>query len=455
MLIEKYFDELTSSVHLKQWAKITRKTWTPWNVKLEELDEILQKPELDLIIADLYGQINDHDAFLEIDRTHSKVLQIRNYRVVIVLPPLSDWIELTIVRPVKKTHIWDYNLSEDILEKLTDSSSWILISGAPGQWKTTFAQALIELIANQKKVIKTIESPRDLNVNPLITQYSFSHTHHSELRDILLLSRPDVTIYDEVRNTEDFLLFKDLRLAWVWLIWVIHATNPIDSVQRFLWSIDLWIVSQVVNVVVFIKWWKVEKILTLTQSVKLPQWMASADLARPVIEVKDETWKVVYEIFSFSDQIIVNPIKDMKKTSSVQKFAASEIEYILQNDYWINAAIKIVNDGILKLLVQENQKWAVIWKWGATIQKIEKELWFSIDVETFEEQNFEDYKNFSITNWKKKTILISGLTPSKRYALKIWKEVMYANTSDKWNISLASNQLGKLAQIHWISILDI
>jgi ATPase len=67
-----------------------------------------------------------------------------------------------------------------------------------------------------------------------VTQYSFSYAPHSEIRDILLLSRPDYTIYDEVRNQEDFMLFKDLRLAGIGLVGVIHATNPIDSVQRFL-----------------------------------------------------------------------------------------------------------------------------------------------------------------------------------------------------------------------------
>ena len=171
--------------------------------------------------------------------------------------------------------------------------------------------------------------------------------------------------------------------------------------------------------------------------------------------MSDETWKVIYEIFSFSDQIIVNPISESKKSSSLQKYASSEIEYILQNDYWINWSVQVISDSTIKLIVQENQKWAVIWKWWATIQKIEKELWFSIDVETFENQNFEEYKNFSITNWKKKNILISWLQPSKRYALKISKEIVYANSSEKWNISLASNQLWKLAQIHWIQILDI
>jgi len=70
----------------------------------------------------------------------------------------------------------------------------------------------------QKKVVKTIEAPRDLQVPDEVTQYSFSHGSHDEIRDILLLSRPDYTLYDEVRNVPDFHLFKDLRLTGIGLL---------------------------------------------------------------------------------------------------------------------------------------------------------------------------------------------------------------------------------------------
>lgn len=90
-----------------------------------------------------------------------------------------------------------------------------MITGAPGEGKSTFATAYINKLATQNVVIKTIEAPRDLQVHESITQYSFAHAPHSQIRDILLLSRPDYTIYDEVRNKDDILLFKDLRLTGI------------------------------------------------------------------------------------------------------------------------------------------------------------------------------------------------------------------------------------------------
>jgi len=76
----------------------------------------------------------------------------------------------------------------------------------------------VELYQEKNSVIKTIESPRDLLVSDDVVQYSFTYGSHEEIRDILLLSRPDYTVYDEVRNTNDFQLYKDLRLTGIGLV---------------------------------------------------------------------------------------------------------------------------------------------------------------------------------------------------------------------------------------------
>jgi ATPase len=94
----------------------------------------------------------------------------------------------------------------------------VLIAGAPGSGKSTFAQAVLEMHLAMGKITKTIESPRDLMVDDAVVQYSFSYGSHDDLRDILLLSRPDYTVYDEVRNVADFELFKDLRLTGIGLL---------------------------------------------------------------------------------------------------------------------------------------------------------------------------------------------------------------------------------------------
>ena len=77
-----------------------------------------------------------------------------------------------------------------------------------------------------------MESPRDLQVGDTITQYAPLEGDMENTADILLLVRPDFTIYDELRKNHDFKIFADMRLAGVGMIGVVHATRPIDAIQR-------------------------------------------------------------------------------------------------------------------------------------------------------------------------------------------------------------------------------
>ena len=254
-------------------------------------------------------------------------------------PALSDGLELTAVKPVKKMSIEEYNLQPELFELLRNKSKGILVSGAPGSGKSTFTGALIELYHKDQHIIKTIESPRDLMLNDDIVQYSFTYGSHDEVRDILLLSRPDYTIYDEVRNKPDFELYKDLRLTGIGLVGVIHATKPVDSIQRFIGSIEMGIIPQVVDTVIFIDKGQVSEVLTLELTAKVPDGMLSEELARPVIVVSSFLQKKpLYEIYTFGEQVVVMPIatdengnpKAPTKTQVVSQYAKEGIQRKLQ-----------------------------------------------------------------------------------------------------------------------------
>lgn len=357
-----------------------------------ELAFTFNEKELQAMIATLQQEVLDRaDAFLEIERPHAQVLQVGPYRIVIVRPPLSSSLEITVVRPVKKLSLPDYNLDETIIARLMNKAKGVLISGAPWEWKTTFAQALVDELVKQNVIIKTIESPRDLNVDDRIVQYSFSHAPHNDIRDILLLSRPDYTVYDEVRNASDFLLYKDLRLTGIGLIGVMHATQAIDSIQRFLGTIDMWTIPQIVDTVIFIKAGKVDQILTIEQVVKVPAGMISEDLSRPVLHVKniyDE--KVLYEIYSYGDNVIVMPMDQVdapgaKWKVGVLPFAQRYLQNYISDLLHISLIVTVDNPQSITLYVAEDSKWRVIGKSGENIKELETHLGVSISVRSADE----------------------------------------------------------------------
>lgn len=387
-LLDRYFDEKTMSVHFKAECPVLRKKGQPGKRESILGDYTVTTQELEHIVNTLLTEVKElPESRLEIDRKYSKVLQIGPYRIVVVTEPLADGLEMTVVKPVKKLSMSDYHLSSEVLDLLANQAKGILISGSPGSGKTTFAQALIEVYVQQNKIIKTIESPRDLLVDNQVVQYSFSYAPHSEIRDILLLSRPDIAVYDEVRNHEDFVLFKDLRLTGIGLIGVIHATAPVDSIQRFIGTIEMGIIPQVIDTVVYIDKGWIQEILQLQQVVKMPSGMMSADLARPVIEVTSFLEKKLkYEIYTFGEQVVVMPLDQVQaqmewKKSIIFDAAEQQIGLIIKDIFKFPVICQVLWPNAIRLTTHNSNKWKIIWSAWSTVQELERKLGVSIDVE--------------------------------------------------------------------------
>jgi ATPase len=314
---ERFFSEETMSVHLRENTAPVAKIGRPGSWKYTRLDaRPLTREDLERIANEIIEEAKRRrDSFIEIDRGGSTIVQLGQYRIVIVRPPLGDGWEITATRPVKRLKLEDYNLTPELIKRLNERAEGILIAGAPGMGKTTFAQALAEYYMRMGKVVKTIESPRDMILPDEITQLSKSYASIGELHDILLLSRPDYTVFDEMRTDEDFKLYADLRLAGIGMIGVVHATSPIDAIQRFIGRVELGMIPSIVDTVIFIKNGYLEKVYEVRMTVKLPTGLREAELSRPVVEVKDFlTGELEYEIYTFGEQTVVVPVKKLKHT---------------------------------------------------------------------------------------------------------------------------------------------
>jgi ATPase len=307
----KFFKKDYMSVHLKEKTLPRAKKGKPGAWEFIEIGKKkLTHQDLEKISDEIIEAARSlEDSFLEIERKGSLIAQIKTYRIVVTRPPLSNSWEITIVRPVKTLELNDYNLDPKIQNRLLDHAEGILIAGAPGHGKSTFAQALAKVYSEQKKVVKSLESPRDLQLPPEITQLSTSKASHHELKDILLLTRPDYTLYDEVRDAPDFKLFADMRLSGVGMVGVVHAANPIDAIQRFIGKVELGMIPHILDTVIFIKDGQVAKVFGLKMNVKCPTGMNDKDLARPVVDIYDfEDGTLEYEIYTFGDATVVMPV---------------------------------------------------------------------------------------------------------------------------------------------------
>jgi len=384
LIFESLFTPETSSIHIKEGTLPLAKRGKPGKFELVRIsDRQTTGEELDEIIK----QINDaahvsDEGFVEINRSGASVIQLGRYRIAITKPPFSDGLEVTIVRPVVALRLEDYRLSERLMERLKSKAEGILIAGPPGSGKTTFASSLAEFYLNQNKVVKTLESPRDLQVSPEITQYGPLEGDFENTAEILLLVRPDYTVFDEIRKTKDFQIFADMRLAGVGMIGVVHATDAIDAVQRFIGRVELGMIPHIVDTIIFIRYGEVLKVYYLDLVVRVPSGMTEADLARPIVEVRDfENSKLEYEMYTFGEENVIVPVTETAPQESATRRLAAErvLQEIRRFDP--EAEVKFVSDNKVVLRVDSESIPVLIGKKGATISKLEKSLGIRIDVE--------------------------------------------------------------------------
>jgi len=384
IILESYFDDITMSVHLRENIFPYAKKGMPGKWDFVRLGEkLLTQDYIKEISREILEEAGVRkDGFIEIERPGSTIVQLGKFRVVITKPPFSDAWEITAVRPVKQLNIEDYKLSDNLKARVSLQADGILIAGSPGMGKSTFAQALAEFYASQNRTVKTVEAPRDLVLSENITQYSMSHGDSQEIHDVLLLSRPDNVIFDEMRNTDDFRLFADLRLAGIGLAGVVHATAPIDAIQRFVGRIELGVIPQVIDTVIFIKNGTVFKVLSLQMTVKVPSGMTEADLARPVVVVTDfETHKLEYELYSYGEETVVIPVTEENSSENpTRQLAARAVEEEFRR-FSHDVEVSVVSDNKAIVKVPEHNIAKIIGKQGENIKRMEKILGLSIDIQ--------------------------------------------------------------------------
>ena len=395
--IKKFFDENTMSIHLKENIVPMAKKGTPGHVNFEVLsDKRYSYKELKKIVDEILDKAkSDPKTYLESEKEGSFVVQSREYRISIAYPPFSEALEITIVRPVANISLDEYNLSEKLLNRIQTSAEGILISGSPGAGKSTFVQAIANYYSSKlNKIVKTMESPRDLQLPDEITQYAPLEGNMENTADVLLLVRPDYTIYDELRKNSDFNIFADMRLAGVGMIGVVHATRPIDAIQRISSRVELGVIPSIVDTSIYIENGKVTSVYETKMTVKVPTGMKEADLARPVIEVRDfETGELKNEIYTYGEQTIVMDMdlvngtaEGERRKTSVEKIAEKEIlrkvRKLLPKKAKVD--VEVTSPERANIYIPEEFIPKIIGKNGKRIAEIEESIGINLGVEVIE-----------------------------------------------------------------------
>jgi len=223
------------------------------------------------------------------------------------------------------------------------------------------------------------------------------------------------------------------------MVGVVHANSPLDAIQRFIGKIELGIIPNVLDTVVFVKDGQIDTVYGLELKVKVPTGMTESDLARPVIEIKNFQDDVLeHEIYTFGEENVIVPVSKRAKKVGIEKLAEDKIKETFRK-YDPNAQVEILTDNRVKVMVEERYIASIIGRGGSNINEIEKYLQVHIDVvERDPESSSISSDDLPFTFSESKTALL--LTVGKEFTS------MHADirVNDKF---VASVRIGKKGQI--------
>jgi len=179
-----------------------------------------------------------------------------------------------------------------------------IIFGEVGSGKSTFLKTIGKKRVNDGDNVFTVESPKTLSIEDATCL-----ANDESCIETVLLCRPDIVLFDEIRDRRHYKQLKELSLACKNIIGSFHATDIFEAVARFS-SLNgdrsYGEVSTIVNQFVHIE--KGQIVNWYTLKTKLSSQLSGefyADGERPVTTIYDKDGDEVGWIFYFANDINV------------------------------------------------------------------------------------------------------------------------------------------------------
>lgn len=371
--VEKYFDSTTMSVHLKEGCLPKAKKGKPgeWSL-LDVGTSVLQQSKIQEIAKEIVERSRiEPDAFIEISRPGSTIVQYKDYRIVISKPPVSDGWEITAVKPIKVLKLEDYNLPDKIAERVKIKARGVVIAGTTGSGKCLPKNTIVYLRDN---IIKNIE---DVKIGDEVLTYG---------KDCKVTSNKVTKTFD--RKSKTILLKtnfgKEIELT---------PEHPVlsfkDGIPQWVQANDLNIGSRIASIRKLDDEGRIQKIdwvKLLPEKQILVKLNKDVNLKIPVEETLFGLKKKIFQVIKYNGKLKLNDIHKLLKSYS------ELISY--------NLPI-LVKDGLIN---REGKVKNYLYSVNKEVIKLKKNYWLSLEIikkylsdeEIY--NNVDEIKKFDTTN---------------------------------------------------------
>lgn len=219
-LFEKYVGKETSVLRLVQGKKPVAIQGSPGRWKSKTLGtKPLSREDAKLLCLDVIENAKDDYSCKFSERKGVFIARKDAYSIVIAKPPVSDIYELNVFVRMKTN---SYKKAAS-----STNAKALLVSGRPGMGKSSLAEALIERYVSQGLSVKVFEGSRMLSLPEGVSSFSLNK---SESAESVLLTRPDVVVFDELFSNEDFEL-ADYFIRAGYRVVAVAGSDSIDSAK--------------------------------------------------------------------------------------------------------------------------------------------------------------------------------------------------------------------------------
>ncbi|MCC6023850.1 MAG: hypothetical protein LM600_04040 [Thaumarchaeota archaeon] len=241
-------------------------------------------------------------------RPEAVVLEMDDYRIRILKPPLSDRMEAVIQRNVLQL-VPEGDVVEPIIQECSSGRYGVLVLNLDGVYSFPIAERVAEKLWEIGLDTRIIGRAR--RVNASVPYYSPLDGDLEKTLHLILLSPPDYIIVDEVFESRDLKLMKDARLAGVGVIAFKQSRSIETAIISLMEVMSLPLLSQVIDTIILMKCSGASETFHVSASVRTPSGLSPESGIKHVIELI-RAGETVYEIYEVDGRPIISNIRKLR-----------------------------------------------------------------------------------------------------------------------------------------------